>query len=376
MKRHYLKGDTRMRTGDYRWSLDLQLFSQEKTEKATPKKKQDSRKKGQVAKSMEIPAAFILLFTFLSFLMLGGYYKERLLSMFGNSLENKLTMQITTGNVTDLFAEIIVQGLVLLAPIFIIAVVVALAGNYVQVGFLLAGDPLMMKLSKLNPLEGFKRIFSLRSIVEFLKSIFKLIIIGVVVGLTLWTERENFLALSSIPIEHIFAFAASVTLSLGLKIGALLVALSILDYLYQKYDYEKSLRMSKQDVKDEYKKTEGNPIIKGRIRERQRRMALQRMMQEVPKADVVITNPTHFAIALKYEAENMDAPVIIAKGMDYIALRIKEIAKDNDVITMENKPLARALYERTEIGDPVPADLFQAVAEVLAYVYKFKRRNK
>jgi flagellar biosynthesis protein FlhB len=145
--------------------------------------------------------------------------------------------------------------------------------------------------------------------------------------------------------------------------------------MYQKYEYEKNLRMSKQDIKDEYKNMEGDPLIKGKIRERQRRMALMRMMQEVPKADVVITNPTHFAVALKYDGTKMEAPTVIAKGQDYLALRIREIAKKNEVITMENKPLARALYERTEVGDSVPADLFQAVAEVLAYVYRLKGKR-
>ncbi|RXZ76945.1 flagellar biosynthesis protein FlhB [Paenibacillaceae bacterium] len=360
---------------NYRWTLDLQLFSQEKTEKATPKKKQESRKKGQVAKSMEVPAAFILLFTFLSFILLGGYYKTRLMAMFSSIFEHKLAMKVTESDIMDLFWDIIVQGLLLLAPIFLITIVTALFGNFIQIGFLLTGDPLKMKISKINPLKGFKQILSLRSVVEFLKSIIKLIIIGIVVYFSLWGELEQILALAQVPIENVASFIASVTLSMGLKIGAMLAVLAVFDYLYQRYDYEKNLRMSKQDLKDEYKKTEGNPIIKGRIRETQRRMALQRMMQEIPKADVIITNPTHFAIALKYDGETMEAPVITAKGMDYVALRIKEIAKENGVITMENKPLARALYERTEIGDTVPGDLFQAVAEVLAYVYKLKRRS-
>ncbi|WP_020615270.1 flagellar biosynthesis protein FlhB [Paenibacillus daejeonensis] len=363
-----------MRT--YRLQLDLQLFSQEKTEKATPKKKQESRKKGQVAKSMEIPAALILLLTVLSFVMLGGYYKERLLGMVGNVLENQLTMQITPQNVMPLFSGLILNGLVLLAPLFLIVIVIALAGNFAQIGFLLTGDPLKMKFSKINPIEGFKKIFSMRSVVEFLKSVLKMTIIGVLVYTTLWGELENILRLSQVSVDAIFAFAASLTLSLGLKIGGMLVALAILDYIYQRYDFEKSLRMSKQDIKDEYKKTEGNPIIKGRIREKQRRMAMQRMMQEVPKADVIITNPTHFAIALKYDSGDMEAPVVIAKGMDFVAQRIKEVAREHGIVTMENKPLARALYHRTEIGDAVPADLFQAVAEVLAYVYKLKRKSK
>nr|WP_154665931.1 flagellar biosynthesis protein FlhB [Paenibacillus pinihumi] len=352
------------------------MFSQEKTEKATPKKKQDSRKKGQVAKSMEVPASFILLFVFLSFLMLGGYYKERLIGLFGSTFESRLNMEITLANVGILFKDLIIEGLMLLAPLFGIAIVVALLGNYVQFGFLLTGDPLKMKLSKINPVQGFKQIFSMRSVVEFLKSILKLTVIGLVVWMTLWGEKDHILSLGSVPIEQIFSFAASITLSLGVKIGALLVVLALMDYMYQRFDFEKKQRMSKQDIKDEYKKTEGNPVIKGRIRERQRKMALQRMMQEVPKADVVITNPTHFAVAIRYDGSEMEAPVIIAKGMDYVALKIREIAKENGIIMMENKPLARALFERAEIGDTIPSDLFQAVAEVLAYVYKVKRKTK
>ncbi|MBW7473283.1 flagellar biosynthesis protein FlhB [Paenibacillus oenotherae] len=360
----------------HRWTLDLQLFSQEKTERATPKKRQESREKGQVAKSADLPAAFILLFVFLSFIMLGDFYQERLLHLFGLMFEQKLLLQITTGNVMSLFSEIMFQVFILLAPIFAIAVIVAILGSYVQIGFLFTGEPLKLKLSKLNPINGFKQIFSMRSLFEFVKNILKLLVIGLIVYLNLWSERDHIMQLARVPIESIYSFTASLMITLGLEIGALLAVLAVIDYIYQRYEHEKSLRMSKQDIKEEYKKTEGDPLIKGKIRERQRRMALQRMMQEVPKADVVITNPTHFAIALKYDSANMEAPTVIAKGMDYVALRIKEVAKENGVITMENKPLARALYDRSEIGETIPADLFQAVAEVLAYVYKLKGKGK
>ncbi|NBD22453.1 flagellar biosynthesis protein FlhB [Paenibacillus glycinis] len=359
---------------NYRWTLDLQMFSQEKTERATPKKRQEARKKGQIAKSQELPAAFILLFVFLSFIMLGGYYKERLLHLFGLLLEQKLLMEVTTGNVVTLFSDLMMQGLMLLAPIFIIAILIALLGNYAQVGILFTGEPLKMKLDKINPIKGFKNIFSMHSVVEFIKNILKLILIGFIVYFTLWSERDRIMGLATVSIGNIFGFIASITIRLGLEIGAILVVLAVFDYFYKRYEHEKSLKMSKQDIKDEYKKSEGDPLIKGKIRERQRRMALQRMMQQVPKADVIITNPTHFAIALQYDGTKMEAPTIIAKGMDFVALRIKDIAKEHGVIMMENRPLARALYDRTEIGDTVPADLFQAVAEVLAYVYKLKNR--
>ncbi|SDW27296.1 flagellar biosynthesis protein FlhB [Paenibacillus sp. CF384] len=359
---------------NYRWTLDLQMFSQEKTERATPKKRQDARKKGQTAKSPEIPAALILFFVFLSFIMMGDYYKVRLMRMFGLLLEQKLLMQVTTDNVVTLFSDLMMQGFMLLAPIFAITVIVAILGNYAQIGIIFTGEPLMMKFSKISPLKGFKQIFSLHSVVEFVKNILKLLLIGFMVYWILWSELDVIMQLATVSIGGIFSFIARVTIKLGLFIGAILAVLAIFDYLFKRYEHEKSLKMSKQDIKDEYKKAEGDPLIKGKIRERQRRMALQRMMQDVPKADVVITNPTHFAIAILYEGSKMEAPKVIAKGMDFVALRIKEVAKEHGVIMMENRPLARALYDRTEIGDTVPVDLFQAVAEVLAYVYKLKKK--
>lgn len=361
---------------EFRFRLDLQLFSQEKTEKATPKKREEAREKGQVAKSQELPGAFILLFVFMSFAMIGPFYKDRIINLFGDLFEDWLTMDLTTNNFVALATDLMVEMTLILAPVFAIAVLVALLGNYMQIGFLLTGEPLKLKFSKLNPLQGVKNIFSMRSLVEFLKAMLKLTIIGLVVFLTLKSEWGRIVELDRMPVHYLLSFTGGIVLKLGIEIGALLIVLAIGDYAYMKYEYEKGLRMSKQDIKDEYKKTEGNPLIKGRIRERQRKMALQRMMQEVPKADVVITNPTHFAVALKYDASKMEAPVVLAKGMDHVALRIRETAKEHGVITMENKPLARALYDRSEIGDSIPSDLFQAVAEVLAYVYKLKGRAK
>lgn len=356
----------------FRLRLDLQLFAQEKTEAATPKKKQEARQKGQVAKSMDLPASFILFFSFLSFYLIGSFMKEHLVAIFQSVFINSLLMTISMDNVMVLFENLLVQLLFIIGPIFLISVVVAVLSNYLQIGFLLTGEPLMMKFSKINPLEGAKRLVSLRSLVDFLKSVLKMSVIGVVVYITLWGEKESIMQLARLPLEEILLFSSSVTLKLGIKIGLILIVMAIFDYIYQRYEHSKSLRMSKQDIKDEYKKTEGDPLIKGKIREKQRRMALQRMMQDVPKADVIITNPTHFAVALQYVPGKMQAPTVIAKGTDYIALKIKQVAKDNGIITMENKPLARALYAQVEIGESIPADLFQAVAEVLAYVYKIK----
>lgn len=359
----------------FRLKLDLQWFAGEKTEPATAKKRQDARKKGQVAKSMDLPAAFILLFSFLAFLMFGGYMKEKMIKIFRNVYENQLTMDITAANVQVLFVDLVKEGLIILAPIFILVVLVAFIGNYAQIGFMFIGEPLMMKFNKINSIEGFKRIFSLRTVMDFLKSTLKMLIIGYVVYTTLMGEKAKLLGLGHAPLESTFSFIASVTLKLGIKIGAILIVLAIFDFIYQKYEHEKSLKMSKQDIKDEYKKSEGDPLIKGKIRAKQRQMAMQRMMQEVPKADVIITNPTHFAVALKYDSNNMQAPTVIAKGADYVALKIKEVAKKNGIMTMENKPLARAIFAQVEIGESIPAELFQAVAEVLAYVYKVKGKT-
>ncbi|MFC4598956.1 flagellar biosynthesis protein FlhB [Cohnella hongkongensis] len=358
-----------------RLRMDLQLFAGEKTEKATPKKRQESRKKGQVAKSVEIPSTLILLACICFLVMVGPFLEKQLLSLIGDAFLHRLNMQVTDSNVLALFNHYAIQMLILMAPVFIIVVVIAFAANYVQIGWLFTFEPLQPKLEKLNPISGAKNLFGMRSLVEFLKSGLKLVCVAVIVFMVLWSERKRLLDLAFLPIPDIFAFVTSLTVRLGLFIAVLLFILAIGDMMYQRYEYEKNLRMSKQDIKDEHKNVEGNPLIKAKIRERQRRMALMRMMQEVPGADVVITNPTHFAVALKYDAAKMDAPTVVAKGQDYIALRIREIAKQNDVITMENKPLARALFERTEVGQSVPADLFQAVAEVLAYVYRLKGRR-
>ncbi|UHA73922.1 flagellar biosynthesis protein FlhB [Paenibacillus sp. 481] len=358
-----------------RLKLDLQLFSQEKTEEATPKKRQESRDKGQVAKSMDLTGSIILLATFMCLLMMGGFFKERTFELFADTFQHHLLMELSINNIIDYFGFLFVKFLILLAPIMLIAFIMALVASYLQIGFLFTGEPLKMQFSKIDPIKGFKNIFSMRSLVEFLKSIIKLTIISVIVYLSILDEQARILELSHVPLSEILGYTAHLTVILGIKIGAALCILSVFDYIYQRYEFEKSIRMSKQDIKDEFKKMEGDPLIKGKIRERQRRMALMRMMQEVPKADVVITNPTHFAIAVRYDGNAMEAPQVIAKGQDYVALKIKELAKEHGVMTMENKPLARALYERTEIGDSIPADLFQAVAEVLAYVYKLKGKG-
>ncbi|MBU9714537.1 flagellar biosynthesis protein FlhB [Evansella tamaricis] len=355
-------------------SLDLQYFSQEKTEKATPKKRKESRDKGQVAKSTDVNTAFILLFVFLSFLFIGPFASEQLLSIMGFSFQEYLLLELTEENVQAMFLEYTYQAVMVVAPIMFIAMIAGIFSNYLQVGFLIAPEAIKMKLEKIDPIKGAKRIFSIRALVEFLKSMLKIILVGIVSFSILWVYIDDILKLSMYSLKDGIRMVGNLTVYMGLGVAILLIFLAVLDYMYQKYDHEKNIRMSKQDVKDEYKKTEGDPLIKSKIKEKQRQMAMSRMMQEVPKADVVITNPTHYAVALKYDNSKMEAPVIIAKGVDYIALKIISIAKHNDVITVENRPLARALYSQGEIGDQVPEELFKAVAEVLAYVYRIQNK--
>ncbi|WP_349410513.1 flagellar biosynthesis protein FlhB [Pseudalkalibacillus sp. SCS-8] len=354
-------------------SLDLQYFSQEKTEKATPKKRQESRKKGQVAKSSDVNTAIILLIVFLFLWLIGPYMLDSLLAIYHKSFREFIHFDVTNENTQQVMSALSFEAAKVVAPILLVSLVAGVAANYLQVGVLFSTDPLKVKLERINPLKGFKRIYSLRAIVELLKSILKISLVGFVTFAILWLKREEVLTLSFGTAENALVVIGMLTIQMGLAASVLLIFLAILDYLYQKYDFEKSIKMSKQDVKDEFKKSEGDPLIKSKIKEKQRQMAMQRMMQEVPKADVVITNPTHFAIALKYDEDAMDAPVIVAKGVDYVALKIREVARHHEIETVENRPLARSLYDQTEIGDTVPENLFRAVAEVLAYVYKLKK---
>lgn len=358
-----------------RLRMNLQLFAGEKTEKGTPKKYNDARQKGQVAKSAELASSIILVGTVSILMALGPFFHERVFALFGDIFRRQLSMEVTDANVMGLFANYVLQLLLILAPILIVTIIIALGTNYAQIGWLFTLQPLQPKFGKLNPLNGLKNLFGLRSIIELLKSSLKLLAVGTIVYVTIWAEHDKIMSLAYVPVADIFSYAASLTVRLGLLVGITLFVLAIGDYYYHKYEHDKSLKMSKQDIKDEHKNADGDPLIKGKIKEKQRRLALMRMMQEVPKADVIITNPTHFAVALQYDASKMDAPRVIAKGQDHMALRIRQIAKENGVMTMENKPLARALYQRTDIGDAVPADLFQAVAEVLAYVYRLKGRR-
>ena len=250
---------------------------------------------------------------------------------------------------------------------------VAVSVSILQVGFSFNPDTIMPQFSRINPISGFGRIFSKRSLVELIKSLLKITVVGYFIFRFIQKETLRIPSLMMAEIPDSFALLAGIIYDLAFQIAMVILVLAILDYGYQWWEHMQNLKMSKQEVKEEMKQTEGNPQIKSKIREKQRAIATRRMMAEVPKADVVVTNPTHFAVALKYES-GMEAPTVVAKGADFIAQRIREIAKENDVVIVENKPLAQALFKNAEVGDPIPPDLYKAVAEVLAYVYRLKRK--
>ncbi|MCP3739109.1 flagellar biosynthesis protein FlhB [Rossellomorea sp. BNER] len=355
-------------------SLDLQYFSGEKTEKATPKKRQDSRKKGQTAKSQDLNTAIILFAVFLFFLFSGTFIGDTAFNLFRHSFKEYMLMDLSEETVHVIMIDLLKEIALLIGPIMIVAMIAGILSNYIQVGVLFTSEPLQPKLEKIDPIKGAKRIFSMRAIVELLKSILKISFVGVITFFVLWLRIDEVLGLAFKSTYDSLVTMLSLTIQMGMAASLSLLFLSIFDYLYQKYDYEKNIRMSKQDVKDEHKNIEGDPLIKSKIKQQQREMAMRRMMQEVPDADVVITNPTHYAIALKYDENKMEAPFVVAKGVDYIAQKIKFIAKENDVMMIENRSLARSLYDGTEIGDGIPEEFFKTVAEILAYVYRLKKK--
>ncbi|SIS37597.1 flagellar biosynthesis protein FlhB [Salimicrobium flavidum] len=358
-----------------RLQLDLQYFAaDEKTEEATPKKKQDSRKKGQVAKSQDVNTGFLLLLTFGALYLTGPLLKDTALTMFEQAFTEYIHLEVTEFTVGRVLNEMTIEISKALAPIMGIAVVAGIASNLVQVGVMFTGEPLKIDPKKLNPIQGFKRIFSARAIVELIKSLLKITMVGAITFSIIWINKNEMVMAAQKSVDAALSFFGNVSMVMGLASALALLILSIIDYTYQKYDHEKNIRMSKKDVKDEHKNMEGDPQIRAKIKEKQRQMSAARMMSEVPDADVVITNPTHYAVAIKYDEEKSDAPFVVAKGVDFVALKIREVAKANDVVTVENRGLARGIYAQTDIDQPIDEDFFQAVAEVLAYVYKLQKK--
>ena len=359
-----------------RISLDLQFFSADdegKTEKATPKKREDARKKGQVAKSTEINTAFLFIFAFSSLKLLGTYMKYSLQDVFIVSFQKISSVETVFESyyMGNYIAYVLLAIIKIVGPLLTIIMVAGVISSFIQVGWHPTVEP-TPKFNKLNPISGFKRMFSTNSLVELTKAIFKIIVLGYVIYSRIKTELPTFLLLIDMSIEQILAYVGALVVSIGLRIAMIFSFMSLADFMYQKYKHEDNIKMTKQEIKDEYKQADGDPHVKSQIKQKMREMSMRRMMQSVPDADVIITNPTHYAIAISYSPEKGLAPTVVAKGADYIAQKIREKAKEHDVQIVENKPLAQTLYAVVEVGDEIPPELYQAVAEILAFIYSLK----
>ena len=355
--------------------FDLQLFAgDDKTEEPTAKKRADAKKKGQVGRSTDMNAAFVLLMGFFIIKLLWENIYQKI-AAYTTYVFSHLNQPIDTENIIRIFIGIIELLAQTALPVMIAILAIGLAVNFFQVGLNFNTEAIGFKLDKLNPINGFGRIFSKRSLMELVKSLMKIAIIGFFLYDFLIDHLMEMPQFIYFDLPTSLAQISDIIFKMAFEVIGVIMIVGFMDYAYQKWQTTQDLKMSKQEVKDEMKQSEGDPQIKGKIKQKQRQMAMSRMMQEVPKADVIVTNPTHFAVALKYE-KGMVAPQIVAKGQDLVARRIKEIANENRVPIVENKPLARALYASTQVGDMVPAELYQAVAEVLAYVYRLKQRRR
>ncbi|OCL27101.1 flagellar biosynthesis protein FlhB [Orenia metallireducens] len=353
------------------------MASGEKTEKATPKKRSEARKEGQVAKSKELSSAFTLLFSFLMLSFWFKYMLHEIITFTNKIFMNYFEMELSINNFHTLLIEVIVFIAKIVAPLLLVSALVGVAVSYIQVGFLYTPKVLIPKFSKLNPLKGIKQImFSKRSLVELIKSIMKITIVVSIAYSTIKKVAGKFSMLTNSSWASSLNLIGDTAYSLATKISAVFIILGIADFMYQKWQHEEDLKMSKQEVKQERENAEGKPEVKSKRRQKQQEMAMSRMMQDIPDASVVITNPTHFAVAIKFEMDEMDVPIVVAKGQDELALRIKEVAKENNVEIVEEKPLARALYRLVDVGEEIPLDLYQAVAEVLAYVYQLDQERR
>jgi len=365
----------------YRIPYHLQYFAggdgADKTEEPTTKKLEEARKEGQVARSKELINASGLITLFITLKIFIGFIGSNFINTFQNSYQhiNGITKEeFNVVSIQELWIESLLTILWTCLPLFAAATLISFVVVVYQVKWKVSGQLLKPKLSRLNPINGFKRIFSREKIVELILDIIKIFIVAWIAYSTLKDEWSTLLLLYEVNLEQAVLLIGDIIINLGIKISFLFFTIGLFDLFYQKLKFKKDMRMTKQEVKDEFKNTEGDPQVKSRIRSKMREVSRRRMMQAIPQADVVITNPTHLAAAIKYDRESSEAPVLVAKGADYLAQKIKEIAKENNVEIVENKPLARMLYYNVEVGAEIPPELYQMTAEVLAYVYGLKNK--
>jgi len=348
---------------------------QEKTEQATPKKRQKAREEGQVAKSIEISSVVVLLAGMVLLRFTGPFFGKQIIDMMRVTFTFDTIPQFNIEYCLSLLNQMSARYLSLLLPVMGAVFAAALAINFSQVGFHVSSKAMAPKLEKLNVLKGMKRFVSVKSLGELIKSVIKLVVIGLIAYHIIKGERVHFAHLYHLETAQILVYMLRVIFKIFIWVILAMAVLAVLDYAFQKWQFEKQLKMTKQEVKEEYKQTEGDPQVKSRIKSIQMQAARQRMMQQVPEADVVVTNPTHLALAIRYSPEAMGAPAVVAKGAGLVAQRIREVAAANGVPVVENKELAQNLYKLVNIGEEIPVQHYQTVAELLAYVYKLKGKT-
>lgn len=356
--------------------LFYMLSKDDKTEEATPKKKKDARKKGNIPKSKEVSLALTLVGFTLSIGVLSPYLVDNFKAILINYLNLDFKMNISYITLQGLMIQSLIFFFKLFLPIGAMFLVIGIISNLAQTGFLFTGEGIKPSFSKINPINGFKNMFSMKSMGNLAKNISIIVILGYIGYGFIKEKYIDILKLSNVYIPTLIYTVKDILYSILFKISIALVFIALLDYLYQRYTHKRDLKMTKQEIKEEFKQMEGDPQIKGKIKQKQRQLATQRMMQKVPEATVIVTNPTHIAIAIKYEQGKSKAPMVVAKGADYVALKIREIAKENDIPIIENKPLARLIYKKVEIDQEIPEEMYQAVAEILVAIYKIKNRYK
>lgn len=366
-------------------AYDLQFFAKdgpggEKTEEATPKRKTDARKKGQVAKSKELGTAFLLLTFFLVIKLYIGTLGMNFLELFAKVYERMPQMigtengEVSTLLFSQLLNECIKRFILMMLPFFLSACAVAVIVDLIQVKWKPTREPLKPKFSKLNPVKGFSKFFKKEKLMELLKSVIKLFLVGYLAYSTLRDQLGLILLLPDMALINALGSLGDVIVSLGIRISIFYLIFGFADYVYEHHKFKEDLKMTKQEVKDEMKNSEGDPKIKSQQRRRMMQASRRRMMNALPQADVVITNPTHFAVALKYDLDVCPAPYVIAKGADFLAAKMKETAREHQIEIVENKPLARMLYYNVDVDTAIPPELYQVVAEILAAVYKTKNK--
>lgn len=348
-----------------------------KTEKATQKKRRDERKKGNTYQSKDVISIGMIIMGFVLVSQLGGFITAQVNTLYDRQIAHIQTVQnLTVAGCMQIMREAAFVFFISVIPIGMALALTGIVMTGMQTRFLVAGDLLKFKFNRISFIQGMKRLVSLRSVVQLVKSLIKIMVIM----LLIYDSMKDLLSIVpdilNARMDETISFLIGRSMSLVFRVCLIFIGVAVLDLAYQKYDYEKKLRMSKQEVKDEYKQTEGDPYIKGKIKEKQRSMSMNRMIQQVPQADVIIRNPTHFAIALKYDIDNDPAPIVLAKGQDHLAKRIIDIGLQHNVLITENKPLARGLYQAVEVNSYIPGEFYQAVAEVMAWVYSNKDKGK